>query len=117
MCQLTLMKLLPALVDHDIESFGSALTQLQVTVGDYFAGVQGGTFSSSAAASGIAFMKEHGAYGVGQSSWGPTIYGLVKGNKQASNLCSEVESLLWNNGGGTVFVANTNNCGATIKTE
>lgn len=114
-CHLIVLKLLPALVDRDIEVFGDALTTIQVVVGDYFADVQGGTFSSSAAAAGIDFMKAHGAYGVGQSSWGPAVYGLVQGDTQAKKLQSEVESFLQDNGGGHVFVANPNNKGATIK--
>ncbi|MCW4015841.1 MAG: kinase [Candidatus Bathyarchaeota archaeon] len=114
-CWLTMMKLLPALVDCDIKSFGDALTTIQVVVGDYFAGVQGGTFSSLAASAGIDFMKACGAYGVGQSSWGPAVYGLVQGDTQAKKLHSEVEAFLQDNGGGQVFVANPNNSGATIK--
>ncbi|PVX25412.1 MAG: kinase [Candidatus Bathyarchaeum sp.] len=114
-CRLIMMKLLPALVDCDIECFGDALTTIQVVVGDYFADVQGGTFSSSAATAGIDFMKTCGAYGVGQSSWGPAVYGLVQGETQATKLHSEVEAFLQDNGGGQVFVANPNNQGATVK--
>jgi beta-ribofuranosylaminobenzene 5'-phosphate synthase len=113
-CWLTMMKLLPSLVDCDIESFGDALTKIQVVVGDFFAGVQGGTFSSSAASRLIDFMKAHGAYGVGQSSWGPAVYGLVKGETKAMNLQSEVEASLQINEGGHVFIASANNRGATI---
>jgi beta-ribofuranosylaminobenzene 5'-phosphate synthase len=115
LCQLTMMKLLPALVDCDIESFGDALSQIQVVVGGYFADVQGGTFSSSAAATAIDFMKGCGAYGVGQSSWGPAVYGLVQGETQAKKLQSEVEAFLQDRDGGQVFVANADNRGATIK--
>jgi len=114
-CRLTMMKLLPALVDRDIESFGAALTQIQIVVGDYFAGVQGGTFSSSAATAAIDFMKACGAYGVGQSSWGPAVYGLVQGETQAKKLRSEVEAFLQDRDGGQVFVANADNRGAIIK--
>jgi beta-RFAP synthase len=114
MCRLIMMKMLPALVDQDIESFGDALTTIQVVVGGYFAEVQGGTFSSSAAAQSIEFMKGCGAYGAGQSSWGPAVYGLVQGESQAKKLRSKVEAFL-QDGGGQVFVANTNNRGATIK--
>jgi len=109
------MKLLPALVDRDIESFGDALTNIQVVVGDYFAGVQGGTFSSLAATAGIDFMKACGAYGVGQSSWGPAVYGLVQGETKAKTILSKLETFLQDNGGGQVFIANANNRGATIK--
>jgi beta-ribofuranosylaminobenzene 5'-phosphate synthase len=114
-CRLTMMKLLPALIDHDIKSFGDALTQIQVAIGGYFAGVQGGTFSSSAATATIDFMKKCGAYGVGQSSWGPAVYGLVQGEAQAKKLQAEVEAFLQDRDGGQVFVANANNRGAVIK--
>jgi len=114
-CRLTMMKLLPALIDRDIESFGDALTQIQVVIGGYFAGVQGGTFSSSTATEAIGFMKKCGAYGVGQSSWGPTVYGLVQGETQARELRAEVEAFLQDGNGGQVFVANANNRGAIIK--
>jgi beta-ribofuranosylaminobenzene 5'-phosphate synthase len=114
-CQLTMMKLLPALMDRDIESFGDALTQIQVVIGDYFAGVQGGTFSSSTATETIEFMKKRGAYGVGQSSWGPAVYGLTQDETQAKQLQGEVEAFLQDRDGGQVFVANANNRGATIK--
>jgi len=114
-CWLTLMKLLPSLVDHDIEGFGDALTKIQVTVGGYFAEVQGGTFSSDTAKKTIEFMHRMGAYGAGQSSWGPAVYGLVEGAGQAKELCQRVEELIEDSGGGQVFVANANNQGATIK--
>ncbi|MDG6222555.1 MAG: kinase [Candidatus Bathyarchaeota archaeon] len=114
-CRLIVMKLLPALVDRDIKAFGESLTKIQVLVGDCFADVQGGTFSSPEAAITINFMKMWGAYGVGQSSWGPAVYGLVKGKTQAKQLQCAVQDFLRNNGGGQVFVANPNNRGATIK--
>jgi beta-ribofuranosylaminobenzene 5'-phosphate synthase len=115
LCRLTMMKLLPALVDRDIGSFGDALTQIQVVIGGYFAGVQGGTFSSSAATETIDYMKKCGAYGVGQSSWGPAVYGLAQGEGEAKTLRAEVEAFLQDRDGGQVFVANANNRGATIK--
>lgn len=114
-CRLIMMKLIPALVDLDIESFGEALTRIQIVVGDCFADVQGGTFSSLEATQTINFMKTNGAYGVGQSSWGPAVYGLVNGESQAKELHQEVTNFLSNNGGGEVFIANPNNTGATIK--
>ena len=81
MCRLTMMKLLPALVERDIKSFGEALTQIQIVIGDYFADVQGGTYSSQAATEGIALMQKLGAYGAGQSSWGPAFYGVTHKEK------------------------------------
>lgn len=114
-CWLTMMKLLPSLIDCDIVNFGDALTKIQIVVGNFFADVQGGTFSSFVSKKIIDFMSDSGAYGVGQSSWGPAVYGLVKDEIQAKNLESAVNFFLQDNGGGRVFVAKANNQGAIIK--
>ncbi len=114
MCRLTMMKLLPALVERDIKSFGEALTQIQIVVGDYFAEAQGGTYSSLTATEGIALMQKLGAYGTGQSSWGPAFYGLTQKEK-AKEIELKVEAFLRKSVGGHVFVAKANNRGAYIK--
>jgi beta-ribofuranosylaminobenzene 5'-phosphate synthase len=114
MCRLTMMKLLPALVERDIKSFGEALTQIQIVIGDYFASVQGGTYSSQVAAEGIGLLQNLGSYGVGQSSWGPAIYGVIQKEK-AKEIESKVKAFLRKSVGGQVFVAKANNRGAYIK--
>jgi len=38
-------------------------------------------------------MKELGAAGVGQSSWGPAVYGIVEGIGVAEGLAAEVARL------------------------
>lgn len=113
-CRLTLMKLLPSLVEHDIENFGEALTNIQVIIGEYFAQVQGGRYSSSATANSIEYMQQIGAYGVGQSSWGPTCYGLFR-ESNANEARDKVQSFLKGNFGGQAFSAYANNKGAYIK--
>jgi beta-ribofuranosylaminobenzene 5'-phosphate synthase len=113
-CRLIMLKLLPALAEHDIGNFGEALTRIQVLTGNYFAQAQGGTYSSTAAAECIEFMKQNGAYGVGQSSWGPTLYGIVK-QEEAKSLLAKVKGHLRDGVGGEAFIAKANNRGATIK--
>ena len=113
-CRLTLMKLLPAIVEKDITSFGEALTQIQCIVGDSFVQAQGGRYSSSPAAKCIEFVLENGAYGAGQSSWGPTVYGIVKSDG-AKELQAKTQAFLNDGVGGNVFVAKASNRGATIK--
>jgi beta-ribofuranosylaminobenzene 5'-phosphate synthase len=114
MCRLTMMKLLPALVECDIKSFGEALTQIQIVIGDYFAEVQGGTYSSQAAADAVALLQKLGTYGAGQSSWGPAVYGVTKKEK-AREIELKVKAFLEKSVGGQVFVATANNRGAYIK--
>ncbi len=113
-CRLTMMKLLPAITEKDIENFGAALTQIQNIVGDNFAQAQGGRFSSSPAAQTIGIMLENGAYGAGQSSWGPAVYSVVK-SCEAHKVQTKTQAFLEGNVGGKVFVAKANNRGATIR--
>jgi beta-ribofuranosylaminobenzene 5'-phosphate synthase len=113
-CRLIMLKLLPALAEVDIKSFGEALTGVQEVIGGYFAQVQGGKFTRADVADTIEFIKEIGAYGVGQSSWGPALYGVVK-QREAKEALKKVKAYLDRNLGGEAFIAKANNKGATIK--
>lgn len=84
--RLLVMKMLPAVEESDIVSFGEALTEIQRLVGDSFAPVQGGRYANAVSARLIAYLLEQGALGAGQSSWGPTVYGLVQGEDAALKL-------------------------------
>jgi beta-ribofuranosylaminobenzene 5'-phosphate synthase len=91
---LVLMQLLPALVEADLPSFGSALTEVQRITGAWFAPQQGGVFAPGPTAALVERMAEWGAAGVGQSSWGPAVYGLVEGEEAASSLARRARELI-----------------------
>jgi beta-ribofuranosylaminobenzene 5'-phosphate synthase len=76
--QLVLMALLPAVADADLPAFGAALTEIQEVTGCWFAPVQGGIFAPGPSECLVRRMAEWGAAGVGQSSWGPAVYGVVR---------------------------------------
>jgi len=76
-CSLLLNALLPSVLWGDIRAFGRALTEIQELVGRYFSPYQGGVFADGAAEELRSFLLSKGAYGVGQSSWGPTLYALT----------------------------------------
>ena len=78
---IVLMALLPALADADLAGFGRALSEVQEITGRWFASVQGGTFAPGASADLVRRLREWGASGVGQSSWGPAVYGIVEGDE------------------------------------
>jgi beta-ribofuranosylaminobenzene 5'-phosphate synthase len=59
-------------------------------------------------------MKKVGAYGAGQSSWGPALYGVTK-QEEAKELLSKVKAYLSKDVGGKAFIAKANNKGASIK--
>ena len=83
--QLVLTSLLPALVERDVQEFGTALTRIQELVGDAFSSVQGGRFHPRAGALVEALLRG-GAAGAGQSSWGPAVYGVVGSEAAAREL-------------------------------
>jgi len=100
---LVLMALLPALADGDIVAFGRALTEIQMTTGKWFASAQGGAFASGPSEELVRRMADWGASGVGQSSWGPTVYGIVTGADASVRLADRVRSALERCGGGGVY--------------
>ena len=91
---LVLMALLPALADADLATFGRALTAIQVITGRWFAPVQGGTFAPGPSGELVRRMTEWGAVGVGQSSWGPAVYGIVEGEDACVRLAERVRAAL-----------------------
>jgi beta-ribofuranosylaminobenzene 5'-phosphate synthase len=95
---LVLMQLLPALVEADLPSFGSALTEVQRITGAWFAPQQGGIFAPGSTATLVERMTEWGAAGVGQSSWGPAVYGLVEDGEAAASLARRARELVGSDG-------------------
>lgn len=115
-CHSLMMRMLPSIVERDIEDFGRALTQVDRLVGEAFSPHQKGIFYSEVVSEIIDCMLEHGAYGAGQSSWGPTVYGLVKGETQGNELQELVKNFLEEKGhGGLAMVVKPNNWGAEIE--
>lgn len=110
-CRLLIMKMLPALVEKNIVAFGEGLSELQRNVGAHFSPVQKGIFAGPLAESVINFMIKEGARGVGQSSWGPTVYGLIE-RERSAELEQKVRSFLAFTEGCRVFSAGVPNRGA-----
>ena len=91
LCRLVLMKALPALAECDIAGFGSAIKEMQELLGDYFAAIQGGSrFSSPDVAAALAALEDEGAYGIGQSSWGPTGFAFAPSAEEANRLVESI---------------------------
>ncbi len=95
---LVLMQLLPALVEGDLQGFGAALTTVQQVTGAWFAPAQGGTFAPGQSELVVTRMAQWGAAGVGQSSWGPAVYGLVDTESAGRTLKARVAELLGSEG-------------------
>jgi beta-ribofuranosylaminobenzene 5'-phosphate synthase len=74
LCRLVLLEILPAVIERDLEAFGAALGEMQARVGACFAPAQGGIYSTAQAPQIVRTLRDLGFVGVGQSSWGPTLY-------------------------------------------
>lgn len=98
---LVLMGLLPAVADGDLATFGEALSAIQSITGRWFSPVQGGTFAPGPSEELVRCMTRWGALGVGQSSWGPAVYGLVEGEETGRRLAERVRAAL--GAAGTVY--------------
>ena len=107
-----LMALLPALADADLPAFGAALTEIQRITGRWFDSVQGGTFASGPSAQLVESISAWGASGVGQSSWGPAVYGIVDGVDAGARLAECLRQTLGTSG--TVYEGPFRACGARV---
>ncbi len=87
--RLLLTALLPGLLTADIDEFGAALTEIQREIGSIFATRQGGVFHPRAAPL-VEALLALGVRAVGQSSWGPAVYGIVDGPELAAKLADRL---------------------------
>lgn len=91
LCYLLLMQGLPALAERDLDKFGEVITSLQQAVGEHFAPVQGGVFTSPDVAAAMASLTTQGAVAIGQTSWGPTGFCAVATPQRAAELLAQLE--------------------------
>ena len=91
LCYLLLMQGLPAVAEQEIAKFGDVITQLQRSVGEHFASVQGGVFTSSEVAEAMNWLEQQGAVAIGQTSWGPTGFCAIEGADRAEELIQQLQ--------------------------
>jgi len=114
--RLILIKMIPSIIENDIKAFGEAMTSIDYKFGEYWLKVQGGRYSHPLIEAGVGFLLNSGAYGGGQSSWGPVFYGLVEGERKAQLVRDKLNEFL-NSAGrrGSAFYTRPNNEGAKIR--
>jgi predicted sugar kinase len=78
--------MLPALVERDLDAFGEAVYDFNRLVGELFEPSQGGPYAHPHLEKLVRAVRYANVKGVGQTSWGPTIFAVVKEN-QALGLC------------------------------
>ena len=88
--RLLLQEVLPAVQQADIETAGEGLYEYGRISGDVFAEAQGGTISDPGMARLVEWARGEGIRGIGQSSWGPTIWMLCSGAAESEELAAVV---------------------------
>jgi beta-RFAP synthase len=114
LCRLTLLGMLPALQERDVQTFGEALYEFNVRVGVMFGPVQGGIYSNNAVGEIVTFLRGLGVAGVGQSSWGPAVFAVAGDKDRADALTARVRRRFTSLPESSVFVARAMNRGAEV---
>ncbi|HTH61164.1 MAG TPA: beta-ribofuranosylaminobenzene 5'-phosphate synthase family protein [Paraburkholderia sp.] len=83
LCHLVLMRVLPAAAEADFLPFALGLTEIQQIIGEYFAPVQGGVFTSPDVERALRAVAAQQPAGIGQTSWGPTGFAIVASESDA----------------------------------
>lgn len=109
--RITEQEIVPAVKAADCEAFGEAVYRFGHLAGECFAAVQGGPFASREVASLVAAIRKIGVAGVGQSSWGPTVFAAVADDASADSLVHWLQNEP-SCQGCEVTIARPNNCGA-----
>ncbi|MEW4453650.1 hypothetical protein AB1L30_13335 [Bremerella sp. JC817] len=80
----------PGLEAAEIDRFGEAVYEYGCLAGDCYGSVQGGRYANPTCTELVQRMRAFGIAGVGQSSWGPTIFGICEDIDQAQALCTHL---------------------------
>ena len=113
-CHHLVLGMLPALAENNLSKFAKHLNIIEDNVANYFAHIQGGKYSSPCSEELIDLMEREGIQARGQSSWGPSLYGIA-GDKEKllkikRKLENEYSTIIKN-----VYITKAANSGAEIS--
>lgn len=114
LCRLLLLGILPALAERDIEAFSEAALEYGAVAGEFFRPVQGDVFASPAVRRMVEALREEGLRGVGQSSWGPTVWAWAGDEERATAIALRVRERLGLDPD-ELIVTRARNTGATVE--
>jgi beta-RFAP synthase len=84
--------LVPAAATGDFADFAGSLYRYGNLAGGCFAARQGGPYNGPVLTELVQHIRELGYEGVGQSSWGPTLFALAESQNAAARLVSRLQS-------------------------
>ena len=107
-------KIIAGIEGGDFDLFCRGVYEFNFRVGQRFSSMQNGPFNGPLVHQGVHAIRDLGFMGVGQSSWGPTIFAWVPNLGVADDLMAECQSntaICFRRS----WIAKPNNCGASIK--
>jgi beta-ribofuranosylaminobenzene 5'-phosphate synthase len=110
LCHEILMRMLPGIVERDLDLFGSSVNAIQ---GLGFKKVELGLQPDEVPAL-IETVRSAGAAGAGMSSFGPTIYAIGDTGMQEIQKAAQV--FMDEHGGGSTLLTSARNSGALVRT-
>ena len=105
-------EMLPAAASGDFARFGRSVYRFGYRAGMCFSARQGGAFASPRIAELVETVRGLGVEGVGQSSWGPTVFALLECEHSARQFADAIQNSLDRQD--TLIVAEPNGSGARI---
>lgn len=109
-----LRNVLPAVEAGDAARFGTAVSEVGRLNGAWYADQQGGTYRPPVGALVDSLSGDPAVYGAGQSSWGPTVYGVTDADHVDAARAAGQDALATAAVDGTVLVASGKNHSAQI---
>jgi predicted sugar kinase len=76
----------------DFQSFCSALDHYMVQAGSLFSSVQGGNYTTPEVQAVVETAVASGLTGVGQSSWGPAVFGFAESPEHAESAARQLQA-------------------------
>jgi beta-RFAP synthase len=104
-------RLVPAAACGDLAVFGESVYRFGHRAGLCYASLQGGAYSGERLSELVELIRRCGVAGVGQSSWGPTVFAVCRDADQAEELVDEL-SRRGAIDDAEVWISATNNRGA-----
>jgi len=112
--RITEQEMLPGIERADCGAFGEAVYRFGRLAGECFAPVQGGPFASLEIARLVESIRDYGVSGVGQSSWGPTVF-IFTASAAEGQILSEWLRTVRSIPADEIIIARPNNRGAQIS--
>jgi len=109
LCHEILVRMLPGIVERDLDLFGSSVNAIQ-SLG--FKRVEL-SLQPPVVAGLIDVMRIAGAAGAGMSSFGPTVYAV--GDSDMGEIEQAAQSFMQEHGGGTTLIVSARNSGASVR--